>query len=418
MNLSKFAVKSFTNNTFLPLVSCVSGLNGSKWNSASVPRRNYNVVHGKKPDFSKAISEAEKVVGYPTSFLSLRWLLSDEMANIGLLLRRLIGTRHPLVKTAKGLLYDGRYSTQAWGLIVLLLSKAAGCTLNIKDIEEDKASGVLNSQRILAEVTEMIKTSHLIHKGMINLHARNSTMDDIGDMLYGNKMAILSGDYLLSTCCSELAGLRNQTLNELISSALRDLIEAEFVGLRDKQNNPLPSKPHARQIEYTVTSQNNMEPAVVSDALGNATAEWTLRHILNTASLLGKSCQGTLILAGHPSELQKHGYLFGKHLALAWQACLDLQPFAAGSTGSFNLVSAPVTFHLQYDPSLYVEIERGMENVEDVDFEKIRQEVLKGPGLEKTNQLRVEHSNAALDALECFPVSDARNALTNMIVAM
>ncbi|GJQ70209.1 hypothetical protein Trydic_g22667 [Trypoxylus dichotomus] len=340
------------------------------------------------------------------------------MANIGLLLRRLIGTRHPLVKTAKGLLYDGRYSTQAWGLIVLLLSKAAGCRLNIQDIEEDKASGVLNSQRILAEVTEMIKTSHLIHKGMINLHARNSIVDDVGDMLYGNKMAILSGDYLLSTCCSELAGLRNQALNELISSALRDLIEAEFVGLRDKQNNPLPSKPHARQIEYTVTSQNNMEPMVVSDALGNARAEWTLRHILNTASLLGKSCQGTLILAGHSSELQKHGYLFGKHLALAWQACLDLEPFTAGNTGPFNLVSAPVTFHLQYDPSLYAEIERGMENVEDIDFEKVRQDILKGPGLEKTKQLRIEHSNAALDALECFPPSDARSALTKMIVAM
>lgn len=54
-----------------------------------------------KPDWNKAVSEAEKIVGYPTSFLSLRWLLSDEIANIALHLRKLVGSNHPLLKTAK-----------------------------------------------------------------------------------------------------------------------------------------------------------------------------------------------------------------------------------------------------------------------------------------------------------------------------
>lgn len=36
---------------------------------------------------------------------------------------------------------------------------------------------------------------------------------------------------------------RNQDLNELISSALRDLTESEFIGDRDSQNIPLPCKP-------------------------------------------------------------------------------------------------------------------------------------------------------------------------------
>lgn len=38
---------------------------------------------------------------------------------------------------------------------------------------------------------------------------------------------------------------RNQELNELLSSAVRDLVESEFMGDRDMQNNPLPSKPLA-----------------------------------------------------------------------------------------------------------------------------------------------------------------------------
>lgn len=55
----------------------------------------------KKPDWNRAVSEAEKIVGYPTSFLNLRWLLSDEVANVALHLRKLIGSNHPLLKTAK-----------------------------------------------------------------------------------------------------------------------------------------------------------------------------------------------------------------------------------------------------------------------------------------------------------------------------
>lgn len=54
-----------------------------------------------KHDWNRAVSEAEKIVGYPTSFLSLRWLLSDEVANVALHLRKLVGSTHPLLKTAK-----------------------------------------------------------------------------------------------------------------------------------------------------------------------------------------------------------------------------------------------------------------------------------------------------------------------------
>lgn len=64
-----------------------------------------NVQNATKPikrhDWNRAVSEAEKIVGYPTSFLSLRWLLSDEIANVALHLRKLIGSNHPLLKTAK-----------------------------------------------------------------------------------------------------------------------------------------------------------------------------------------------------------------------------------------------------------------------------------------------------------------------------
>ena len=52
-------------------------------------------------EWQSIVSDAERIVGYPTSFLSLRCLLSDELSNVALQMRRLVGTRHPLLQTAK-----------------------------------------------------------------------------------------------------------------------------------------------------------------------------------------------------------------------------------------------------------------------------------------------------------------------------
>lgn len=306
---------------------------------------------------------------------------------------------------------------QAWGLIVLLVSKAAGHTAEIPDLEQDMAAGVLHNQRALAEVTEMIRTSHLVHKGMVNLQP-SVEVSNVGDMMFGNKIALLSGDYLLSNSCMELAGLKNQELIELMSSAVRDLAEAEFVGPRDLQNYALPAKPRPNSTVYKQVLEDNTHPLMVTEALGNAEAEWTLRQTLNAGSLLGKSCQGTLKLAGHSLELQEQGYKFGKHLALAWQAGIDREPFQPGSLGPFSLICAPMLFHLEHDPSLYSEIEKGMESIDNIDYELLRKEVLNGPALERTKELQMEHSNMAIEMLSELPESDARTALANIIAAM
>uniref|UniRef100_A0A336K6J2 CSON013479 protein n=1 Tax=Culicoides sonorensis TaxID=179676 RepID=A0A336K6J2_CULSO len=354
---------------------------------------------------------------YPTSFLSLRWLLSDEIANVALQLRELVGSNHPLLKTAKNLIYNGKTNMQAWGLIVLLVSKAAGYSPTISVMEEDKSAGVLHSQRALAEVTEMIRTSHLVHQGLINLQPLANSGNDLSfesDMIRGNKIALLCGDYLLGSASVELAKLRNQDLNELISSAFRDLSESNFIGDRDDQNNPLPSDPRQKNSEalqnYGDNFDNSMDvdnlsPMEMKGVMGNPEIEWAVRHILSAGSLLGKSCQGALKLAGLDEDLQKQGYLFGKNLALAWQACIDLEPFKFSTipTGAqFSLVSAPVLFHLEYDPSLYEEIKKGSKSVDNIDYQLIHSEILKGPGLEKTRNLARKHCEAAMKYIKKY----------------
>lgn len=61
---------------------------------------NYQISQ-QKPDLNRALSEAERIVGYPTSFLSLRWLLSDEMSSLVTHLSKLNNLNHPLSMLAK-----------------------------------------------------------------------------------------------------------------------------------------------------------------------------------------------------------------------------------------------------------------------------------------------------------------------------
>ena len=62
----------------------------------------------------------------------------------------------------------------------------------------------------MAEITEMIHTAKLIHRGVINL-AQLATNGDssLQDMVFGNKIAVLSGDFLLANASAALAALHN-----------------------------------------------------------------------------------------------------------------------------------------------------------------------------------------------------------------
>lgn len=65
------------------------------------------------------------------------------------------------------------------------------------------------SQRNLAEITELIHTAFLVHRGIVNLKDWAASDGPLKDMRFGNKMAVLSGDFLLANACTGLAQLDN-----------------------------------------------------------------------------------------------------------------------------------------------------------------------------------------------------------------
>ena len=64
----------------------------------------------------------------------------------------------------------------------------------------------------------MIHTANLIHKGVVNLSDLDPVLDGpVKDMEFGNKMAVLSGDFLLANACTGLAELNNTKVCVLTS---------------------------------------------------------------------------------------------------------------------------------------------------------------------------------------------------------
>jgi decaprenyl-diphosphate synthase subunit 2 len=212
-------------------------------------------------------------------------------------------------------------------------------------------------------------------------------------------------------------------------TAFRDMADSHFIGDRDVQNNPIPADPSRKNEGDKIPELDdipndridNRKPFNLKDVLGSPENEWTLRHTLAEGTLLGKSCQSALLLAKQPEQLQEQAYFFGKHLSLAWQACMDLEPFRVQelpADSKISLISAPVLFHLDYDNSIYEEIKKGAESVNDIDYQKLHKAILNGPGIEKTKELQSKHTLQAMTELYKFPASDARTALENIIMAM
>jgi len=62
----------------------------------------------------------------------------------------------------------------------------------------------------------MIHTSNLVHRGVINLDVLKESDGSYKDMEFGNKIAVLSGDFLLTSAVTGLAELHNTNVRDNI----------------------------------------------------------------------------------------------------------------------------------------------------------------------------------------------------------
>ena len=375
----------------------------------------------KKNSWNRAVSDAEELVGYPTSLMSVRALMDDDFANIAVHMRKLIGSEHPVLHTVKRLVYQGKNKMQLRGLLMLLLSRAAG---HEPGCEVDPATGIMEKQRKLAEIVEMINTGQAIHQSVVNLpvNIASEPDEDIRSILlqleYGNKISILGGDYLLANASTGLASLRIPKIVENVSIAIAEFTQAEFLGLQDPQ--VLHYEVSCVLIFLSFCSfQGRVIPS--SDQLN--IESWETRARLGTGSLLAAGCHGVMLLAGRDEETQTRARELGHSLALAIRAHDEKIMFtedggvtAAGA--SFSLATLPVLLHLQRDPELLEHIRGHSDDPSRVNFRRVHDAVSGGEAMTATSALCEQYVDRSLNILKQFGDNDATVAIEKIATSI
>ena len=295
-------------------------------------------------------------------------IVGKEMRFLTRNIRQLLGSGHPILDTVS------KYYTKSEGkhvrpLLVLLMSRATSLTPKVSrdpsiptattidnpitsptillDVNPSSPlanplanssidatytsedSDILPSQRRLAEITELIHTASLLHDDVIDTstHRRAAPSANIA---FGNKMAVLAGDFLLGRASVALARLRDAEVIELLATVIANLVEGEFMQLKN-------------------TALDEPNPVWTEDII----SYYLQKTYLKSASLISKSCRAAALLGQSSPSVVEAAYVYGKNLGLAFQLVDDMLDYTtsqeelgkpAGADLELGLATAPLLF--------------------------------------------------------------------------
>ncbi|KRY73055.1 Decaprenyl-diphosphate synthase subunit 2 [Trichinella pseudospiralis] len=248
-----------------------------------------------RSNWKTLLSEAEKLITHSGSYSSLQYLLNNDVASVTLGMRKLLGSKHKLLKTLKYFLYDGHEVLRTLSATILLISDTVNSTVDLADLDDGHCKGpLLNSQCSLAEICEIIYAANFIHRSIVNrIIKQEQEQGDSQLLTLGNRMAVLGGDYLLANASLALANIGNAKVIELVSKAILDMSLAEIPNDDDD----------AGDIAETF---HFVDPQF-----------WEQKAYLSIASLLAHCCYSAAELVGADENLKSLSFKFAKYTALA-----------------------------------------------------------------------------------------------------
>ena len=386
-------IRDTYHSSHAPIPTCAQCWKAITWGGRIRASRPFHTTQTRDSAWAAAVSVASNVVGSALKRATTGELPIDplrtvakEMQFLTGNIRKLLGSGHPsLDKVAK-------YYTRAEGkhirpLIVLLMSRATSlCPKTPRQSPYQTATGIntplsplsiladanpsspltdlgpadhaeaisdiLPSQRRLAEITELIHTASLLHDDVID-HSVSRRGSPSANLEFGNKMAVLAGDFLLGRASVSLARLRNSEVIELLATVIANLVEGEFMQLKN-------------------TARDERSPKWSEDAL----TYYLQKTYLKTASLISKSCRAAAILGGSDAATVEAAYSYGKNIGLAFQLVDDMLDYTrsakelgkpAGADLQLGLATAPLLFAWKSMPELGALVGRKFEEEGDVE---------------------------------------------------
>lgn len=268
-------------------------------------------------------------------------------------------------------------------MIVVLMARAL-------NIHSNRDGDLLPGQRAVAMISEMIHTASLVHDDVIDGSDQRRGKRTI-NKVWGERKAILVGDFILSAASMALARIGNITVVKVLSQVIEDLVRGEFMQLGSKENE---NERFKHYLEKTFKK---------------------------TASLIANSCKAVSILVNSDPEVHEIAFQYGRNVGIAFQLVDDVLDFTSGASHlgkpsaadlKLGLATGPVLFACQQFPELHAMIMRRFSSKGDVD--QAWQYVLQSDGVQQTTYLAQHYCQEAIRQISMLRPSAERDALIRL----
>ena len=251
-----------------------------------------------------------------------------------------------------------------------------------------------DAQRRLAEISEMIHTASLFHDDVIDGADTRRGAPSV-HRAFGNKVAILAGDYLLARASIYLARLRDVEVVETMSTIIEHLVRGEVMQMKGTGDSAV----YRERLVY-----------------------YLRKNFYKTGSLMANSCKSAALLGGYDGTVVAAGYLYGKHVGMAFQLVDDVLDFDGSSSTMGKAALADLNAGLATAPVLFA-AERCPEEMDALIERKFREEgdvaralelVRRSDGIERTKDLAQVYAELAVDAIMQLEPSPHRDSLVHL----
>ncbi|ETV88190.1 hypothetical protein H257_01501 [Aphanomyces astaci] len=318
-------------------------------------------------------------------------LVKDSIVSVSANIKMILGSDHPVLEAVAKYFFDNDGGKKIRPTMILLVSQAAEADRVADQSTFPKSPEyIAASQQRLAEITEMIHTASLLHDDVIDEADTRRGMQSV-NKVFGSKLSILAGDFLLARSSICLARLRSLEAVELMSTAIEHLVKGEVMQMRhaDKGGTISPFEYYLRKNYY------------------------------KTGSLMANSCKASLVLGDHSDRVCELGFAYGRHLGLAFQLIDDVLDYSGQNTGKpmladlrAGLATAPVLLAQEEFPVLKELVARNFSLEGDIDL--AADLVEKSVGLQKSKDLAIAQAELACQAALQFTPSPARDGLVKL----
>lgn len=254
------------------------------------------------------------------------------------------------------------------------------------------AGGVTDSTVHGAIALELLHTATLVHDDVVDDTLERRGAQSV-NARWGNKVAVLSGDYMLAGALQQVARTRNTEVMSVLAGIAMELADGELLQLNSTQNIKISEEQYFNIIRK------------------------------KTAHLFAACCEVGALTAAAVSDFQRNQLrAYGEYLGMCFQIKDDvfdyLQNIKIGKPTGNDLRDGKVTLPLIYALKNATEEVRnkiftiiGIRDFSEENIAMVTRFAIDGGGLQYAQEMMEVYKNKAIDALRDFADGEAKKAL-------